>query len=52
MAQVPGISMGEPVWPAGAGADQVRTWSSYDRAGARPGRAGDVARPRRRGDQI
>src|SRR6266852_9208295 len=33
--------------------NQVRTGNqSQDRAGARPGRAGDAARPRRRGDRI
>ena len=39
--------------PAGAGADQVRAGDqSQDREGARPHRAADAARPRRRGDRM
>ena len=39
--------------PAGAGADQVRVGDqSQDREGARPRRAADAARPRRRGDRM
>ena len=39
--------------PAGAGADQVRAGDQpQDRQGARPRRAADAARPRRRGDRI
>ena len=39
--------------PAGAGADQVRAGDQpQDRQGARPHRAADAARPRRRGDRI
>ena len=39
--------------PAGAGADQVRAGDQpQDRQGARPRRAADAARPRRRGDRM
>ena len=39
--------------PAGTGADQVRTGDQpQDRQGARPRRATDAARPRRRGDRM
>ena len=39
--------------PAGAGADQVRAGHQpQDRQGARPRRAADAARPRRRGDRM
>jgi putative ABC transport system substrate-binding protein len=39
--------------PAGAGADQVRAGDQpQDREGARPRRANDAARPRRRGDRM